>query len=117
MICLVQATTSFLVTLHVRELALVKCNKLVEVGRARLGKQVSKTEDASGIFAIFWDLWASFGHLSLVVLLLRSAKAPLRGKALGCGDLGAGAGRSRSQCWWMAVGSSWILLGCWVSNV
>ena len=56
----------------------------------------------------FWGLLGSFGHLSLVVLLLRSAKAPLRGKALGCGDLGAGAGRSRSQRQ-MPLGSSWAV--------
>ena len=42
------------------------------------------------------------------MLLLRSAKAPLRGKALGCGDLGAGAGRSRSQRQ-MPLGSSWAV--------
>ena len=53
---LIQATTSFLVTLHARELALLKCNKLVEVGRARrLGKQRwPKLKMLLGSFGIFW---------------------------------------------------------------
>ena len=53
---MIQATTSFLVTLHARELALLKCNKLVEVGRARrLGKQRSpKLRMLLGSFGIFW---------------------------------------------------------------